>query len=61
MKQPIEVELTKSELAMLVTVLHLGGWHRKKNLPKTLRNSDNLYIQKMSKIVKKLETLLGDD
>ena len=56
-----EVELTKSEIAMLVTVLHMGGWQRKKNLPEKLRDSDNRFINKMSKIVKKLENALDDD
>jgi len=57
----ITVELTQGELSMLVTVLHMAGWHRKKNLPKHVRKSDNLFINKMSKIVKKLEASLEDD
>lgn len=56
-----ELELTKSEVAMLVTVLHMAGWQRKKNLPDKLRESDNVFINKMSKIVKKLENAMEDD
>ena len=56
-----EVELTKSEIAMLVTVLHMAGWQRKKNLPEKLRDSDNRFINKMSKILKKLENAMEDD
>lgn len=55
------IELTESELSMLVTILHMGGWHRKKNLPKHIKNSDNRFINKMSKIMKKLEDALDDD
>lgn len=56
-----KIELTTSELSMLVTVLHMGGWQKKKNLPKHIRNSDNKFINKMSKIMKKLEAELEDD
>lgn len=56
-----EVELTKSEIAMLVTVLNMAGWQRKRNLPGHLKDSDNLFIRKMSKILKKLENSLEDD
>lgn len=61
MSDKINVELSESELSMLVTVLHMGGWQRKKNLPKRLRNSDNRFIRKMSKIMSKLEEKLEDE
>lgn len=46
---------------MLVTVLHMGGWHRKKDLPKNMRNSESKFINRMSKIMKKLEAELDSD
>lgn len=55
------VELTEGELTMLVTVLHMGGWHRKKDLPKNMRNSESKFINRMSKIMKKLEAELDSD
>lgn len=61
MTEKVEINLTKSELSMLVTILHMGGWQRKKNLPNHLRNSDNKFVNKMSKILKKLEDSLDDD
>lgn len=61
MTEKVEINLTKSELSMLVTILHMGGWQRKKNLPSHLRNSDNKFVNKMSKILKKLEDSLDDD
>jgi hypothetical protein len=61
MTEKIEISFTKSELSMLVTILHMGGWQRKKNLPQNSRNSENKFINKMSKILKKLEDLLDDD
>jgi hypothetical protein len=56
-----QLELTKSEIATIVTMLHMGGWHRKKNLPKHIRESNNSFVNRMSKILKKLETALDDD
>jgi uncharacterized membrane protein len=61
MTKDLKLELTKSELAMLITVLHMGGWHRKKNLPKHMRHSEGKFISTMSKIMKKLENSLEDD
>ena len=55
------IELTEGELTMLVTVLHMGGWHRKKDLPKHMRNSKSSFINRMSKIMKKLEAELDND
>lgn len=55
------IELTEGELNMLVTVLHMGGWHRKKDLPKHMRNSKSNFINRMSKIMKKLEAELDND
>lgn len=56
-----KIELSESDIAMLVTVLRMGGWHRKGDYPKQLNNSDNLYVRKMSKILKKLESHLEED
>lgn len=61
MTDRVKIELTKSELSMLVTVLHMGGWQRKRNLPKHIQSSENKFINKMSKILKKLEDTLDDD
>jgi hypothetical protein len=61
MTKESSVELTKAELAMLVSVLHMGGWHRKKHLPKHMRNSESKFINTMSKIMKKLEAELDND
>jgi hypothetical protein len=55
------IELSIEELSMLVTVLHMGGWHRKKNLPKHAQKSDSKFIKTMSKIMKNLEQELGSD
>jgi hypothetical protein len=55
------IELTEGELTMLITVLHMGGWHRKKDLPKHMRNSESMFINRMSKIMKKLEAELDND
>lgn len=56
-----KIELSESDIAMLVTVIRMGGWHRKGDYPKQLKNSDNLYVRKMSKILKKLESHLEED
>lgn len=61
MSKKHKIELSESDVAMLVTVIRMGGWHRKGDYPKHLRNSDNLYVKKMSKILKKLEDHLGDE
>lgn len=55
------IELSVEELSMLLTVLHMGGWHRKKNLPKHAKKSNSQFINTMSKIMKKLEQELGSD
>jgi len=55
------VELSQGEISMLVTVLRMGGWHRKGEYPKNLKKSDSKYVRKMSKIMKKLEHHLEDD
>ena len=61
MSKTIKIELTESELSMLVTVLHMGGWHKKKDYPERMQDSDNKFIRKMSKVMKKLEAVLEDD
>lgn len=61
MSKKITVELSESDIAMLITVIRMGGWHRKGDYPKHLRDSDNKYVRKMSKIIKKLENCLDDD
>lgn len=61
MDRNITVEFTPAQLAMLVTVLHMAGWKRKKNLPKNMRDSSNHFLDKMSKLLKKLEEAQGDD
>lgn len=61
MSKKTTVELSESDIAMLITVIRMGGWHRKGDYPKHLRDSDNMYVRKMSKIIKKLENCLDDD
>jgi len=57
----VNVELSQGDISMLLTVIRMGGWHSKKDLPKNLRKSDSKFIRKMSKIITKLEDSLEDD
>ena len=57
MSKKITVELSESDIAMLITVIRMGGWHQKGDYPKHLRDSDNMYVRKMSKIIKKFRSL----
>lgn len=61
MSEKISLQLSESEITMLVTVIRMGGWHRRKEYPKSLRDTDNVFVLKMHKILKKLESAIEND
>jgi hypothetical protein len=61
MSKKIDVQLSESEITMLVTVIRMGGWHKRKEYPKGLRDTNNIFVLKMHKILKKLESAIEND
>lgn len=52
------VTLTKEEIHYLITILHIDGFHEKREIPKSIRSRRNDISKNMSRILKKLRKAL---
>lgn len=57
-KETVSIELSKEEAAALALVIRMSGYHRRKEYPSHLRKTDNVMMNRMSRILKKLEKSL---
>jgi hypothetical protein len=52
------IELTEEEARHLIAILHIEGFHEKREVPKSIRNRRNDISRNMGKILKKLRKAL---
>lgn len=57
-KETITLKLSKEEIAALALVIRMGGYHRRKEYPEHLRETDSTIVRVMSRLLKKLEKSL---
>lgn len=58
MSDRIVISLTEEEARHLIAILHIEGFHEKREIPKSLRNRRNDLTRNMGKILKKLRKAL---
>ena len=52
----MKLDLTKEEVAALILVIRMSGYHRRKEYPEHMRRTDSRIARLMSKILKRLES-----
>lgn len=56
--EKVTLELDKKDVAALALVIRMGGYHRRKEYPEHLRDSDSPLVRTMSRLLKKFEKAL---
>lgn len=54
--EEITLEMTREEVAALILVIRMSGYHRRKEYPENMRSTDSRIAKLMSKILKRLES-----
>lgn len=54
MNDSVEVSLTEQEIQCLIAILHVDGFHEKKEIPESIRTTRTDMVKTMGRILKKL-------
>lgn len=57
-EKKVVIELTEEEARHLIAILHIEGFHEKRDIPKGLRNRRNDLTRNMGRIIKKVRKAL---